>query len=497
MPSARTVAAMVGMADSDTETGVSDILARFSGIAPDSVAIFTEFDRHTFAELRAAADAVSAQVVPGTRVVVRLSNSAGSIAAVHGAWQAGCSVVSAGSLVPDREVARRTRDTSASAVLTPSVSGDLNVRVDGTGTDRAAPAGEAVVMFTSGTTGTPKGASLSLSALRGSVAGIALGTGLSADGRTPRTPARSPRIVLVPIALMGGFLACLTAWWLGKPIRLVEKFSPRTVLDLATRFRFGVLAMTPAMVWEMVQLPANTDLPGVDSITVGTAALPETTRLAFERRFGVPVLRNYGQTEFAGAIAFERPADVAAGRRPGDSVGRVAPGVEVAILDADGNRLPRGRLGEISARAASAMSGYLDESGLPAEHRGWLRTGDLGMVDDDDFVYVVGRVRDMVVCGGFNVYPAQVEAALNELPAVADSAVAGIFDDRLGEVPVAVVVLTPGAITDPASIRDELRSRLAAYELPRRITFADSIPRTETGKVDRDAVGEFVEAERR
>jgi long-chain acyl-CoA synthetase len=474
-------------------TGVREILGRSADLAPSSTALITENCEYTFGQLSAAAKVISAQLVPGTRVVIRIGNDAPSLVAVHAAWLAGCSVVSASTMVPDAELQRRLTDTSASALLQPSGT-DLTVAVQTTGVETPAPDGEAVVMFTSGTTGTPKGASLTFGALRGSVAGIALGAGQDADGRAPRTPARGPRLVLVPIAHMGGFLGCITAWWLGKPVLLVAKFSGQRVIDLAGRHRIGVLGMTPAMVWELAQMPGTPELPGVHSATVGTAALPEATRIAFEQKFGIPVLRNYGQTEFAGAIAFERHSDVAAGIRPANTVGRIAPGVEVAILDEAGQALPTGEIGEIAARAPSAMSGYLGTDGRPKAAERWLRTGDLGILDDEGFVYVVGRVRDMVVCGGFNVYPAQVEAALNELPAVADSAVAGVPDDRLGEVPVATVVLNADAVADTESLRHELRSKLAAYELPRRIAFVDAIPRGDTGKVDRDAVARIVQA---
>jgi fatty-acyl-CoA synthase/O-succinylbenzoic acid--CoA ligase len=213
--------------------------------------------------------------------------------------------------------------------------------------------------------------------------------------------------------------------------------------------------------------------------------------LAFEKKYSVPILHNYGQTEFAGAIAFERPDDIAAGIRPQNTVGRVAPGVEVAILGADGNRRRAGEVGEIVARAVSAMSGYLDPDGTPADPGGWLHTGDLGILDDQGFLFVVGRVRDMVVSGGFNVYPAQVEAALNDLPPVADSAVTGVPDERLGEVPVAAVVLHTGVSASVDEIRNGLRARLAAYELPRKIAVVDEIPRLETGKVDRASVAKL------
>lgn len=475
--------------------GVEDVLARSAAAAPDSTALIVDGVDYTFGELDSAAAELASKLTPDTRILVRLGNDAASIVAIHGAWRAGCSIVTASKMVPQIEVDRRTADTSVSAVLEPIAAEGLRVDVTDTGVRRSFPAGEAVVMFTSGTTGTPKGASLSFSALRGSVAGIAIGTGLSDGGRPPTQPARGPRIVLVPIAHMGGFLGVLTAWWLGKPALLVQKFSSERVFDLAARYRLGVLSLTPAMVWELAQDGSNRTLPGVDSVIVGTAAIPEATRLAFEEKYGVPVLRNYGQTEFAGAIAFERPQDVASGQRPDGTVGRIAPGVEVAILDTQGAALPTGEVGEIAARAASAMSGYLGSDGKPAAIDDWMRTGDLGRLDDEGFLFVVGRVRDMIVCGGFNIYPAQVEAALNELPEIADSAVGGIPDERLGEVPVATVVLNRGVEIGAETVRDALRSRLAAYELPRRVVFVEAIPRHETGKVDRDAVGRLVKGQ--
>lgn len=473
--------------------GVADILVRSAAAAPTATALIADGVEYTFAQLLEATDAIAGQLIPGTRVLVRLANDAASVTAIHAAWRAGCSVVAASTMVPEPEVARRTGETSAASVIAPDSGGVLGAHVEHTRARRPRPSGEAVVMFTSGTTGTPKGASLTFAALRGSLVGIASGTGLDDTGRPPQIPARGPRLVMVPIAHMGGLLGTLTAWWLGKPVLLVTKFSPQLVVDLTHRYRLGMLPLTPAMAWELTQLGADATLAGVDHAIVGTAAVPEATRLAFEAKYGIPILRNYGQTEFAGAIAFERPDDVKAGRRPQGTVGRVAPGVEVAILGPADERLPVGEIGEIAARAASSMSGYLDARGDPAHPGAWLRTGDLGRVDAEDFVYVVGRVRDMLVCGGFNVYPAQIEAALNDLPAVADSAVAGLPDERLGEMPVAAVVLTPGAGGDAGAIRQELRSRLAPYEIPRRMVFVTAIPRLDTGKVDRPGVARLVQ----
>ncbi|WP_328361238.1 fatty acid--CoA ligase family protein [Mycobacterium sp. NBC_00419] len=473
-------------------TGMQDLLTRSRISAPSATGLIVDGAEYTFEQLATAAEALAEKLPHRTRVVVVLANNAASVVAAQAVWLAGCSIVAASPMVPEAEVRRRAEVTAASAYLVPAAGDSLDVEIRSTGRQETAPTGEALVMFTSGTTGTPKGASLTFSALRGSVAGIAAGNGLPDGGRPPAEPARDPRIVLVPIAHMGGFLGVLTAWWLGKPALLVEKFTAQRVFDIAQRWRLGVLGLTPAMVWELAQTEQDGSLPGVDSVIVGTAAIPEATRLAFEAKYDVPVLRNYGQTEFAGAIAFERPGDVAAGKRPEGTVGRVAPGVEVVIVDPEGSAVATGGVGEILARAASAMTGYLGDDGRPAGSDEWLHTGDLGRLDDDGFLFVVGRVRDMVVCGGFNVYPAQVETALNDLPEVADSAVAGLPDERLGEVPVAAVVLNKGARADAESLRQALRSRLAPYELPRRLVFVDAIPRHDTGKVNRDEIARIV-----
>jgi fatty-acyl-CoA synthase/O-succinylbenzoic acid--CoA ligase len=351
---------------------------------------------------------------------------------------------------------------------------------------------EAVVMFTSGTTGVPKAASLSFTALDASVSGLAVGAGLPRDGRLPKGEARRPQMIAAPISHMGGLLGSLTGWLFGKPLLLLVKFTAETVFELASRMPLGVLRLTPAMVYELAHIPGDRSLPDISSATVGTAAIPEATQLAFEERYGIPILRNYGQTEFAGAIAFEREEDVRAGRRPAGTVGRPAPGVEVRILDADGNELPHGEVGEICARSGSTMSGYLDDDGAVPEKADWIRTGDLGTLDADGFLAVVGRVRDLIVCGGFNIYPAQVESALNSLEEVVDSAVGEMPDERLGGIPVAVVVLRPGRTIEYADAKERLRDVLAAYEIPRRIVAVDNIPRFETGKVDRNSVVEIV-----
>jgi long-chain acyl-CoA synthetase len=468
---------------------VAGMLDRLAAAAPHSVAVIDAHDNsYTFAELAAAASEIRSKLTPGGRVAVRIGNDVSSVMAVHAAWSAGCSVVAVGVLTPEREAIRRISVTGAAVLLEPDHDGGLAVAAGPTGHPHApAPADEALVMFTSGTTGVPKGASITFRALQASVTGIGSTSGIADTGRLPAS--RDPVLVMVPMAHMGGMLGLVAAWWLGKPLLIVQKFTAETTLQLAARHRLGVLRLTPAMVYELTHYPGDARFPGVHSATVGTAALPEKTRMAFESRYGIPILRNYGSTEFAGAIAFERADDVADGRRPPGTVGRLAPGVEVVILDPLGEQVAAGQVGEITVSASrSAMSGYLGEDGRPDAMAGWFRTGDLGSLDADGFLTVIGRVKDMIVCGGFNVYPAQVEAALNALDEVADSAVAGIEDERLGEIPVAAVVAAGAGGFDQQATRTALRAELAPYEIPRAFIEVAAIPRLDTGKVDRAGV---------
>lgn len=475
-----------------SERHIRTLLSNCAERAPDSVATqLPNGRRWTFTELDARSCALSAILPRGGRVGVRLGNDVGSIVAMHAVWKAGGTVVSAGRLVPDAEVTRRLRETSVAAVLDP-VEDSADVRCTLLDGDSVLDHDDALIMFTSGTTGRPKAAVISARALEASVRGVAIGNGVPSEGIMPKTPARSPQPIFVPIAHMGGLLGSVTSWWLGKPVLLCPRFSVDLVAEIVQQDSVGVLRLTPAMVYELAHTTMDLALPGVKMVTAGTAALPEATQGAFEQRFAIPILRNYGQTEFAGAIAFERPRDIEAGRRPPRSVGRAAPGVEIKIVSADGHMQLPGDVGEVQARSASSMSGYLATEGDlhpdVAASEGWLATGDLGMLDSEGFLTLVGRVRDLIVCGGFNIYPAQLEAVLNRLPDVLDSAVVGLPDERLGEIPVAVVVSAEPRTVDAERIRALLRTDLAAYELPRQIRQVEAIPRFDSGKVDRSGV---------
>ncbi len=201
----------------------------------------------------------------------------------------------------------------------------------------------------------------------------------------------------------------------------------------------------------------------------------------FEKKFGIPLIQTYGQTE-SGHIAGWTASDLPLRERKQGSVGRPYPGVDVRIVDAEGHAVDAGTVGEIVCRSEGVMQGYSTTDEVRNEY---LSTGDLGYIDVDGFLYVVGRLRDVIIAGGFNVYPAEVEAVIRQYAGVRDVAVFALADERLGEIPVALVVPAE-PVPDPDRFAAELaaycREQLSAYKVPRRFALVQDLPRTETMK---------------
>lgn len=209
--------------------------------------------------------------------------------------------------------------------------------------------------------------------------------------------------------------------------------------------------------------------------------MSEALRRDFEETFGVTVLEGYGLSETAPVVSFTYP-DLP--RKPG-SVGLPVFGTEVRIVDEAGNEVPRNQPGEIVVRGMNVMKGYINQPEATAEafRDGWFRTGDIGRMDEDGYLYIVDRLKDMVIRGGFNVYPREVEEVLHRHPAISLAAVVGTPDEELGEEVKAYVVLKPGArLTEPELIA-WCRERMASYKVPRIVEFRESLPLTATGKV--------------
>lgn len=326
-----------------------------------------------------------------------------------------------------------------------------------------------VVIHTSGTTGRPKAANR--------------GAG-RADSRAfldilSVVPIRREDVVLCSAPLFHSFgMLNVTLWaMLGTTLVLPDAFEPEGSLEWAERHRATVCAFVPVMLHRIAALPEDrrsNDLSSVRVVIASGSAIPPALRERVQDVFGPTLYDMYGSTE-TGLISIATPEHIAA--QPA-SVGKVLPGVEVTVLDTDGRRVPPGVVGRLFVRGEGVFEGYTGADD-PDHVDGYMSTGDLGRIDEEDYLFVEGRADDMVVVGGENVYPIEVEEAIMRLDGVREVAVAGVQDPEYGQVLVAFVV---GDI-DADSVRDACRASLASYKVPRRIEILDELPRTATGKV--------------
>ena len=230
--------------------------------------------------------------------------------------------------------------------------------------------------------------------------------------------------------------------FVGRSLLLVPKFDVAVLADLAARYPIDTLQLTPTMIHSIAYSTVDIAMPDLKYVNSGTAPLPVATRERFEQRFGVPVLQAYGSTE-GGVTALERYEDAIAGRRGPGSVGRVPSNMPFRIVDPNGKDVAQGLDGELLGRVEQPRSPYLTSSGedaIPLDADGWYHTGDIGRLDEHGILYITGRIKEMMIVGGFNVYPGEVEDALRRSPLVHDAVVVPKPDDRLGAIPVAGIV---------------------------------------------------------
>jgi acyl-CoA synthetase (AMP-forming)/AMP-acid ligase II len=391
---------------------------------------------------RAEAWAASLDVEPGTAVGVSLPNGGELLARLFGTWLAGAVYVPVNPRLTPTEIERIDRD------------------VVGRRFDR----GVALVSWTSGTTGPPKPVPLLHDRVLEGLDQV-LGTIRVKPGAEARTP--MPNLVPVSLSLWAGIYQVLFAFRVGAPVVLMDRFDTVEFRDLVRRFGIRSTVLPPAamvMLADDDRVEALAPLTYVRSIT---SPLSPLQARRFRDRFGISVLNGYGQTELGGEVLGWSAADA---KQHGDdklgAVGRPHAGVEVRTDDDTGELLVR----------------------IPGRFDDWQRTGDVARIDDDGFVWIEGRVSDMVNRGGLKIHPGEVEEVLRLSPAVADAAVAGRPDDRLGEVPVAFVVAA--APVEDAELDALCRRHLAPYKVPVRFVRVDTLPRNEVGKVlKRELVG--------
>jgi len=376
-------------------------------------------------------------------------------------------------------------DTLASfggAGLTVTTDGQVQARVDFR-SDRASglhavPQGSMIEIQTSGTTGAPKRI-----ALPGELVLQSLIEGTrGSQGLASISVKRSPTFLFSPLAHAGGTFALLHSVLEARPVLIFDKFRLDAFRAALGKHQPRFLSLPPPMLRMVLDSDiTREEMASVIAIRCGTAPLDPKTQQCFEDRFGIPVLVTYGATEFMGALArwtLEDHRRFSASKR--GSVGRPSPDIQMRVIDEErGVVLP------------ADQEGILEVRGTRTGSADWQRTTDLARIDGDGFLFIVGRADDAIIRGGFKVMSGQVAAVLERHPAVHEASVIGIPDRRLGEVPVAAVVLKPGAEATPADIEAFARDHLTGYQIPARILIVSKLPRTVSLKVSRPGVREL------
>ncbi|RZU75974.1 long-chain acyl-CoA synthetase [Micromonospora kangleipakensis] len=433
-------------------------------------------------------------VQPGDRVGIMLPNVPQFAAAYYGILRAGAVVVPMNVLLKAREVAFYLGDSQAKLVLawhgfaedatagaatagtecllvTP---GEFETLLAGTtpetGIVERDATETAVILYTSGTTGTPKGAELTHANLtRNAQIAVDLFSLTAQD------------IVLGALPLFHSFgqgCGLNTAITAGACLALVRRFDAHAVLDTVHHHRVTIFQGVPTMYVALLAHPerAKFDVSSLRMCASGGAALPVEVIRAFEAEFGCIILEGYGLSETSPIASFNH-ADRE--RKPG-SIGTAIAGVEMALRDVENG------VGEIVIRGHNVMKGYWRRPDATAEvidADGWFRSGDLARMDDEGYFFIVDRKKDMIIRGGYNVYPREIEELLYEHPAVREVAVIGIPHPELGEEVCAAIALKDGATATPDELREHVKAQAAAYKYPRHVWIVDELPKTPTGKI--------------
>lgn len=333
----------------------------------------------------------------------------------------------------------------------------------------------ALLIYSSGTTGSPKGVMLSHSNMLWNALNQVLSQNITSHDRTMAT---------APLAHIGGLAGNVTATLLqGATVVLLEKFDPDLAIDTIERENITTFFAVPTMLQQLWHHPrfGEADFSALRSIGVAGAPLPEVLIGPWHAR-GVEICQAYGLTEASPGVASLSPGDV---ETKIGSAGKRQMFTDLDILRPDGSSAAPGEIGEIVAKGPTVMMGYLNQPEETARTivNGWLHTGDAGYFDDDGFLFVCDRFKDMYISGGENVYPAEVEAALLELEDVAEASVIGVPHDKWGETGMAFLVAAHGAVLDVDTVRSHLRQKLAGFKVPTFIQITTDLPRTSTGKI--------------
>jgi long-chain acyl-CoA synthetase len=431
----------------------------------------------------------------GRSVAIWLPNSPAFVAAFVATLRLGAVAAPLGVLLKPREVRHRLGVAGAAVLITtPALAGDLGdaglrvITVDPAGlpVDRVRPApvavsrrddDPAVFMFTSGTTGSAKAAELSHRGIAWNARALADAFAMTSD---------DVQLAAAPLSHVLGMTSVMNASLItGAAVALVERFDASAAFSLLTAAGITGVAGAPAMFVALLREAEKAgDVPRLRFAMAGGAPLTTEMARAIAETFRCALREGYGMSEVGGGIS---GAPLTRPRKP-HSVGPALPGSEIRIVDlATRAPLPAGERGEVQVRSPSVMRGYRsDEEGTRAvvDRDGWLSTGDIGCLDDDGYLFLVDRKKDLIIRSGYNVYPGEVEEVLFSCPGVQEAAVVGVPDAEHGEEVVALVVPS-GEGLDPEVVKAFARERLAAYKYPRRVVVVRELPKGPTGKVSK------------
>jgi long-chain acyl-CoA synthetase len=484
---------------------LASILTESAGRRPDGVALKLDDVEVSYGQLDEAGARVAGLlrqkgVEPGDRVGIMLPNVPYFAVCYYGVLRAGGVVVPMNVLLKEREVAFYLSDPeakllfawhdfAAAAEAGAKEAGAECILVEPGSFERllagAQPLDEvvdradddtAVILYTSGTTGKPKGAELTHSNLSSNVEVM---MGLFDFGPDTVT------LGALPLFHSFGQTCALNATIrAGGCVTFIPRFDAAKALEIIGRDRVTVFEGVPTMYAGMLHVENREryDTSTLEVCVSGGAAMPGEVLRGFEEAFGCVVLEGYGLSETSPVASFSR----ADRERKVGSIGTPIEGVEMKVVDDDGNDVPEGEIGEIVIRGHNVMKGYWNRPEATAEaitDEGWFRTGDMARVDEDGYFFIVDRKKELIIRGGYNVYPREVEEVIYEHPAVREAAVIGIPHESLGEEVGAAVVLKQGAEASAEELRDYVKGQVAAYKYPRKVWVVDELPKGPTGKI--------------
>ena len=463
---------------------------------PQQTAVIDDTGRYTYQQLAAMAAGLGMYLSAQTkqpRIGLLLPSSAGFVASFYGTLLAGKTAVPINFLLSDREIAHIIKDSGVDTVVSiPQLAGrlkdtPLNV-VDLTQLPRTPPAAitpkfpqptaddVAVLLYTSGTSGLPKGVMLTYGNFQSDV-----------DLTISTVHLQSQHKFLGPIPLFHSFgiLAMMIApVQLGATVVYLARFSPVGALNAIREHNASLLFATPSMYGAMLRLKdaRPEDFKNMYALISGGEPLPPTIREGFKQRFGVQLLEGYGLTETSPVVSLNTPMMQKAG-----SVGKPLPSTHIKITDDESKPLATGQIGEVWIKGPMVMKGYHnlpDETSSALTADGYFKTGDLGRVDEDGFLHITGRKKDMIIVSGEKAYPREIEDVLARHPSVAEVAVVGKKDPGRGEVVVAFVTAREGQTVKPDELRDFSRQQgLAQWKVPREVFIVAEMPHSPTGKI--------------